>query len=273
MQQAVLGTDPRLASALAPLGALHVTLGVLRINSDAERAAAVGVLERLAPRLHAALPPWAPLRLDGVDSFRDRVVYGALDAAHPGTDALRSWESELRAALADAGVCVGEHQGFTPHMTLLKLGRALCREIGSIDRAAWMGLRRMHFGEQPVTRVDLCWMGQGQTRQGAYYSTIASVRLGRLLQPVPPLMQPPPALPLPPPSPLADGASTLAPAELHIYDFDGTVFQTLGPREVPERYRELTGRPWPHRGWPLSHAASLPKRNTRAPGRSPVRLS
>ena len=51
--------------------------------------------------------------------------------------------------------------------------------------------------------------------------------------------------------------STLAPAELHIYDFDGTVFQTLGPREVPERYRELTGRPWPHRGWPLSHAASL----------------
>ena len=39
------------------------------------------------------------------------------------------------------------------------------------------------------------------------------------------------------------------PRELHIYDFDGTLFNTPMPDVGKSRWQEATGEKWPHRGW------------------------
>ena len=38
-------------------------------------------------------------------------------------------------------------------------------------------------------------------------------------------------------------------AALHIFDFDGTLFDTPGPIEGKKEYKVATGRQWPHTGW------------------------
>lgn len=36
---------------------------------------------------------------------------------------------------------------------------------------------------------------------------------------------------------------------LAIFDFDGTLVNTPGPEEGKARYQQVTGQPWPHKGW------------------------
>ncbi len=163
----------------------------------------------------------------------------------------------IRRALEARGLAAGYGpRAFTPHATLLKLPRALCREMGSLDRSLWWGLRNMRLGEQPVGGLHLCWMRRpggpppGATARGGFYEVLLSSRLGRLVTP-------------------PDGGSTRAPPgaavaaeagveELHIFDFDGTLFRTVDPEDGPALHLRLTGRAWASGGfgW-LDHPASL----------------
>ncbi len=54
---------------------------------------------------------------------------------------------------------------------------------------------------------------------------------------------------------LAD-AQTAPPTSLFVFDFDGTLFLTLGPGEGKRQYEKLTGTPWTRSGW-LQHPESL----------------
>ena len=234
VQAALAASEPRVdlraRGALTPLSSLHITLGTCRIDSEAERRAAVAIAADCAQRLHELVTD--PLRLSGVRGFRDRVLYGAVAA--PGATALTQVADELRGALDAAGLAAGNHEEFTAHMTLVKLPRALCREIGTLDTNSWWGMRDVDFGTQGVAGLHLCWMRTpggpppGATAHGGFYDTIASARFGRLV-----------------PQAAAAADSSL----LDVYDFDGTLFETLGPAEGPAAYEASTGRVWPHRSW------------------------
>ena len=187
VQAALAASEPRVdlrvRGALTPLSSLHITLGTCRIESEHERRVAVAIAAESAQRLHELVTE--PLRLSGVRGFRDRVLYGAVAA--PGATALTQVADELRGALDAAGLAAGNHEEFTAHMTLVKLPRALCREIGTLDTNSWWGMRDVDFGAQGVAGLHLCWMRTpggpppGATAHGGFYDTIASARFGRLV--------------------------------------------------------------------------------------------
>eukprot|EP00966_Prymnesium_polylepis_P220137 5092745-Prymnesium_polylepis.1 len=143
VQASLCEREPRLRSVLTPPNALHVTLAVTRLADVAAEYAAVGVLQLLAPRLLALVPPHSPLVLRGVRAFRDRVLYVAVEP-HAG---LHTFVGELRRALCGAGLSAGEPEEYTAHMTLCKLSRPLCRSMGSIGRDVWWGCSAVDFGE------------------------------------------------------------------------------------------------------------------------------
>lgn len=43
--------------------------------------------------------------------------------------------------------------------------------------------------------------------------------------------------------------SAVHPSRLVIYDFDGTLFHSPDAEKGKELYKDITGEPWPHRGW------------------------
>jgi uncharacterized protein (UPF0248 family) len=105
VQAAFVARDPRLSEAVNPANALHVTLAVTRLDGAEDQQKALDLLERLAPRMHELVPPEAPLVVRGVRSFRDRVLYAAVEP-HAGLD---TFDGELRASLAAAGLLNGDH--------------------------------------------------------------------------------------------------------------------------------------------------------------------
>lgn len=48
---------------------------------------------------------------------------------------------------------------------------------------------------------------------------------------------------------LSEAHATGFPRELHIYDFDGTLFDTPGPETGIPLWESFHGTTWPHRGW------------------------
>ena len=292
VQKAFCEREPRLNAALVPPSALHITLAVARLADASAEAMALGVLEAMAPRLMALVPPHEPLVLSGVRSFRDRVLYAVVEP-HAG---LHAFVLELRAALTAIGLGTGmqsaltaqhplatavwdrsngpddfvrawsgDHEVFTAHMTLLKLPRALCRSMGAIKRDVWWGASSVAFGEVGVSGAALCWMGRqasssssrqvDASRSAFYYHVLGESRLGRLLTTDDRASAGNDG------EEMKDGAALTT--ELHVFDFDGTVASTLGPREGKAVYEQLTGWRWPHTSWldqPDSLRAPLPVR-------------
>lgn len=273
VQAAICDREPRLAGVLVKPNALHVTLAVTRLSHQRDEQAGKAILGSLAARLLELVPPHDPLIISGVRAFRDRVLYAAVQP-HAG---LATFVAELRAALMAAGLEAADHEMFTAHMTLCKLSRPLCREMGQIPRECWYGCSAVNFGAVHVGGAELCWMsmtgaainaGDGSgLKTGFRYRRVASSRLGRLLTAAELL-----DLSNEPVVPLDGGTDALATScanvrELHVFDFDGTLFDTMGPHDGRQAYTALTGTAWPHRSWldqPNSLRAPLRVRPGRA---------
>ena len=173
VQESVVQFDGRLTSACLPASALHVTLLTMRIATAEQLARAQATLAAFQPQLCGLIEPGRRLQFKGVAVFRDRVLFGQLAARDNGL--LRALVGRLTEAFTAAGIrLVGNHADYTAHMTLVKLGRQLCRQLHHIPQGAYLPLEHTHFGEQRVEAVHLCRMTPDRDSTG-FYHRLASV--------------------------------------------------------------------------------------------------
>ena len=120
VQRGVVGVDPRLATATVPAEKLHVTLAMLRLDTDAEKAAAVQAMEAASGMVSRMLPLLARIRLAGVGCFRDRVLHAQL---HPVDGAVvTSFVSELLTLFESHRVrLMGNRSEYTPSVFFFSL--------------------------------------------------------------------------------------------------------------------------------------------------------
>jgi len=170
VQTTVTEIEPRLQFSCIPTAALHITLCMLEIRNEAALERAVEVLRQMQPAFAAALGD-RELHLRGLGHFRDRVLFGAPD----DDGSLASFVRTLRMAMEAASIPIADGRDeYTPHMTLVKLNRAMARAVPSIDRGWYLRHLNAEFGTQPVLAMHLC-STLAPKRSDGFYSTAACV--------------------------------------------------------------------------------------------------
>lgn len=175
VQEAIVSGDPRLQDGVLPPTALHVTVCMLRVGSakDAEKVKSVLAENQ---KYFMALFANSKLSISGVTNFRGRVVFAAVKL----TPSLQRLNAVLLQSLRDAGIATpGNHEGFTPHMTLVKLSRPMCRAMGDsacIEPVLYSQFTDMDFGDQPISDLHVCSMTEPKTVDG-FYVQLTSSRL------------------------------------------------------------------------------------------------
>ena len=146
---------PDLAVGCLDLQALHVTLCMLRIESETQSRAAQDVLRNLQRSFVQILPPSTVLEFTGVGNFHGRLLYAKVAPNH----GLSKLVSMLMEQLQNAGVRTpGNFAEYTPHMTLLKLSRPMQREAhtATIVPALYSKFTDMKIGTQKIRALYLC---------------------------------------------------------------------------------------------------------------------
>jgi 2'-5' RNA ligase len=159
VQRGVVGVDQRIAPAIVPAEKLHVTLAMLRLDTIAEKEAAVAAMSAASTLVARMMPQMAKLRFQGVGCFRDRVLHAQL---HPVDSAIvAAFVTELLHLFeAHRVALVGNRAEYIPHMTIAKLSRQLTRDMGMIDPSTWSAWASMSFGEQHITGMHLLELGR-----------------------------------------------------------------------------------------------------------------
>eukprot|EP00731_Ephydatia_muelleri_P030433 Em0021g956a len=113
------------------------------------------------------LPPCLQLTFRGVDNFRGRLVYVRVEPE----PALERFVSYLLEQFQQAGLGTpGNHDQFTPHMTILKLTRPMARKLHThaISPASYLAYRESPVGQHTVDNLQLCSMTAGKQGDGFY---------------------------------------------------------------------------------------------------------
>ena len=163
---------PDLAVGCLSLGALHVTLCMLRIESEKQSLAAQEVLRNLQRSFVHILPPSTQLEFTGVSNFHGRLLYAKV-APHHG---LNKAVSMLIEGLQNAGIGTpGNFSEYTPHMTLLKLSRPMQREAhtATIAPALYSKFTNMHLGTQNIDTLYLC--STSGPKVNGFYETLKTL--------------------------------------------------------------------------------------------------
>ncbi len=153
--QHICSCAPDLAVGCLTLEALHVTLCMLRIESETQSQAAQEVLRNLQRSFVQILPPSTVLEFTGVGNFHGRLLYAKVAPNH----GLSKLVSMLMEQLLNAGVRTpGNFAEYTPHMTLLKLSRPMQREAhtATIVPALYSKFSDMQIGTQKIRTLFLC---------------------------------------------------------------------------------------------------------------------
>ena len=173
IQDHITGHTPQLAGGCMPTTALHVTLCMVRIENEAQAEVVKSVLQNTAKQLVHLLPPCLKLVFSGVGNFRERLVFVRV-VPNP---ALTRFVLHLLDQLKQGGIRTpGNHEEYTPHMTIVKLTRPMQRELHTalISPAAYKLFEHMHVGLQSVDAIHACSMTAPKQADG-FYVRIASI--------------------------------------------------------------------------------------------------
>ncbi|PRW56056.1 A-kinase anchor 7 isoform gamma [Chlorella sorokiniana] len=115
--------SPHLKKACVEAASAHLTLGVMALNSEEERARAAAVLAALAePLRQAALLAPVRVQLEGLSHFKNQVLY--LDVSPDnGLERLMALAAATRVHFKDAGLLLQADQPFVPHVTIAKTSK------------------------------------------------------------------------------------------------------------------------------------------------------
>lgn len=166
VQEALCCADPRLRDGCLLVSALHVTLAMIRINTDKDLQSVRGILTDLQLQFVSLFNLETELLFDTVNHFRDRVIH-TRPRPQP---ALTRFVTLLMQKLSEAGIPTpGNYSEYQPHVTLVKLSRPMCRqfEMTSIDRSLYSAFADRMFGRQHVECFHLCSIS-GPKEDGFY---------------------------------------------------------------------------------------------------------
>ncbi|KAI6661203.1 hypothetical protein LOD99_10131 [Oopsacas minuta] len=167
VQKGVLANCPMLEEACLNVNRLHVTLVMIRIDSEDEMYRAIEVIGNFQNELCRILPQFNKIEINGVDCFRDQVIFACLKA----NSALTRVASALKIRFEEAGIGTpGNHVPFKPHMTLIKLSRPLAKKmnITRLNHSIYFDFKTTHFGFQSVETLILGSMFELNEEDGFY---------------------------------------------------------------------------------------------------------
>ncbi|XP_015214611.1 A-kinase anchor protein 7 isoform X2 [Lepisosteus oculatus] len=180
VQDIIVQKDHRLSKAMIPVGSLHITLLVTHLSTEEEVNAAVCALTELKDVLRDLLQgKELVLPFAGIGHFRSEVAFVQLaEGDHVTT--LRDLAEAVRKAFEGKGILAGDSRAFKPHLTFMKLSRSpklRHQGVKKLDAKLYEHFERHRFGEESLSRLDLCSMLKKKTTDG-YYHCEASVTLG-----------------------------------------------------------------------------------------------
>eukprot|EP00301_Raphidiophrys_heterophryoidea_P008427 c13126_g1_i1.p1 GENE.c13126_g1_i1~~c13126_g1_i1.p1 ORF type:complete len:701 (+),score=179.22 c13126_g1_i1:56-2158(+) len=232
--KAITSANTALSDTIIPTYRTHLTLCTLRLDSKHDLWLTAQVLrecqQELSELLSTAMnqqPETEPVaEVVGLDSFGNRVVYAAVKS-----DVIVKIQTVLQARLMDAGVPVriedrGDadiHQGsFVPHITVAKLNAQVMKEgMNTIPPQSWQYRQHTPLGSFVPSAIHLCEMPWAHVPfplpKSKSYHVCESISL---------LNAHPSVGPSPTPSEDVTPTST---QRVVIFDFDGSLFQTLVP--------------------------------------------
>lgn len=145
----------------------HVTLCMLQLKNQEEKAKAVKILETMQQILVCMLPSWHTLTFERLGNFRGRVLHVEVLPDY----VLSKFVSILILKLKDAGLnpC-GNREQYRPHVTILKLSRPMCRALSCdiINPNFYQHRINDYFGNQAVNEILLCSTSKERNQEGFY---------------------------------------------------------------------------------------------------------
>eukprot|EP00118_Oscarella_pearsei_P026888 m.310543 g.310543 ORF g.310543 m.310543 type:complete len:1493 (+) comp52446_c0_seq1:108-4586(+) len=175
LQETLCSTDPRLSDGCLSPSTLHLTLAMLRINSEKEMETVKQIMDSLQFQLVSLFSPEKELHLEGVQHFRDRVIH-TLPLDEP---VLHQFAGLLMQKLSIASIATpGNYAQFNPHVTLIKLSRPMCRQykMTTIERGVYQAFTEKTFGRQKVECIHLCSVTALKGDDGPVYVRCHTVR-------------------------------------------------------------------------------------------------
>ena len=167
VQSHITGHTPQLAEGCLPVTALHVTLCMVRLENENQISIAQDVMKNARPQFIHILPRCLHLSFTGVGNFRERLVYVKV-APSPALDKFVFFLIER---FREAGLRTpGNHEEYTPHMTVVKLSRPMQRELhtGIISPASYQPFLDVDLGSNQIESLSLCSMTAPKQSDGFY---------------------------------------------------------------------------------------------------------
>nr|XP_016853948.1 PREDICTED: A-kinase anchor protein 7 isoform X4 [Anolis carolinensis] len=172
LQDTIIEKDGRLSKAMIHYGSFHVTLLVMHLSTEAAIDNAVSAFLK-SQGLIEELLQGKPLDLSfqGTDHFRNQVGFVKLSESDNTTTLLKIAEI-VKNLFQEKGIIIGDDKAFKPHLTFMKLSKSpKLRKQGvkKIDPHLFENFKNHHFGDEPMTRLDLCSMMKKKQSNGYYY--------------------------------------------------------------------------------------------------------
>ncbi|XP_060111639.1 leukocyte receptor cluster member 9 [Heteronotia binoei] len=171
LQRVLCKVRPDLAEFCVPLGTLHLTLCLLRLDTPEDIYRAVVVLQELQASSHRLLPPALLLSFQGVEAFHSHVLY-----MRPASVA----ELGILAHSLEDAFCRKDLTVIHPpskdkfHLTVAKIPP---RKLGPQLPADSTWIPSIEdLGTQAVEAICLCEAGQGRRTDG-FYTTVLKLDL------------------------------------------------------------------------------------------------
>ncbi|CAL1534309.1 unnamed protein product [Lymnaea stagnalis] len=168
VQKQLVYKEPLLAKGVFQKETFHLTLCTLGLDTPEQIQHCIASLEQFEPDLKSSVPQ-TPLMVYSMSQFYNRAIYAKIKE----TEDLTKFQKLLREKMIAFGVEIrDEHEGFTPHVTIIKVKRPERKLFGSrnIQPSIYSHVIHTTFGEQPVESLFLCTM-DGQRRSDGFYVT------------------------------------------------------------------------------------------------------
>ncbi|KAL2082496.1 hypothetical protein ACEWY4_022314 [Coilia grayii] len=182
VQAAVIQRDPRLSRALIPTGSLHITLLVTHLASQDQVDSAACALDHSRQSVSELLEGGElVLPFCGVTSFKNEVVFVRIAEGEHITKLTQIAEA-VRRTFVERGIAVTDEKAFKPHLTFMKLSRApklRSQGIKKLDPELYAEFSQQQFGDESVSRIDLCSMLKKKSPDG-YFHREKTITFGQL---------------------------------------------------------------------------------------------
>ena len=190
VQDHIIKVSPQLAEGLVSPTAFHITLCMVRLENDQHIAKARTALESMTPHILHMLPRCAYLHMNGVDNFKDRLIYVMVAP----NAALTKLVALLLERLQAAGVLTpGNHNEYTPHVTIVKMSRPMQRELTAriAGQALYSKFQDSNIGMQQIQAIDLCSLTAPKQEDGFFLRlhTVTNSLVHLMPEITPPLVQ------------------------------------------------------------------------------------